>query len=361
MAVDCADCKSFVCRTGRVEALPVNCPMRSELSDFRQLYARSRWREIAYCAARVEAEGYGRWPRVSEMTEFARRIGFRRLGIAHCPSTSPEARLAKAYLKTHGLEAILPPESGCDPEEQARFFKERSADLNIICGMCPGHDSIFIRTSSAPVTSLIVRDLMLQHNPAAALYTSESYFRKALYHEHLRCNRLVSFQGCSNSELDAASRQVVREGRGSWCRVEEVIEFAHRLGAAKLGVVFCSGFRSEARALKRVLVANGFSVSSICCKAGSVPKEEFGIADVQKVRPGGPEMMCNPIGQAELVNREKVHLVLLLGQCVGHDSATMAHVDAPVVCLVTKDRALAHNTAAALYAFEHSPRNVPGE
>jgi uncharacterized metal-binding protein len=63
-------------------------------------------------------------------------------------------------------------------------------------------------------------------------------------------------------------------------------------------------------------------------------------------------MICNPIGQAVLLNRENVHLALLLGQCVGHDSATMAHVEAPAVCVVTKDRALAHNSAAALYALE---------
>jgi uncharacterized metal-binding protein len=72
------------------------------------------------------------------------------------------------------------------------------------------------------------------------------------------------------------------------------------------------------------------------------------------VRPGGAEMICNPIAQAELLNREKVHLVLLLGQCVGHDSATMAHTEAPTVCVATKDRTLGQNTAAALYAFEDS-------
>jgi uncharacterized metal-binding protein len=157
------------------------------------------------------------------------------------------------------------------------------------------------------------------------------------------------------------SRAVVHDGHGHWCRVEEVIELAHRLGATRLGIVFCSGFRTEARILKRVLVANGFTVSSSCCKTGSVPKGELGITDSQKVRPGSPEMICNPIAQAELLNREKAQLVLLLGQCVGHDSATMAHVEAPVVCLVTKDRALAHNSAAALYRFEHSTPNGPSE
>jgi uncharacterized metal-binding protein len=65
--------------------------------------------------------------------------------------------------------------------------------------------------------------------------------------------------------------------------------------------------------------------------------------------------MCNPLAQAELVDREGVELVLLLGQCVGHDSATMAHLRTPAVCLVAKDRVLAHNTVAALYELDREP------
>jgi uncharacterized metal-binding protein len=352
MAIDCADCTSYVCRTGHKEALPENCPMRGDFPGFRELYTQRFWRKMAYHAALVEAEGYGRWPRVREIAEFSQHMGFRRLGIAHCPDTLREARLAERYFKMFGLEAILPPEGDCDPEGQVRCFQEMGTDFNVICGMCAGHDSVFIRASSTPVTSLIVRDTKLQHNPAPALYTSGSYFRKALYRAHLRDKNVNPVRRCTNGELDAVSREIAREGRGNWCRVEEVIELAHRLGATRLGIVFCFGFRAEARVLKRVLNANGFSVSSSCCKTGSVPKKELGITDSQKVRPGSAEMICNPIAQAELLNREKVHLALLLGQCVGHDSATTAHVQAPAVCLVTKDRALGHNPAAALYALE---------
>jgi uncharacterized metal-binding protein len=83
-----------------------------------------------------------------------------------------------------------------------------------------------------------------------------------------------------------------------------------------------------------------------------VPKEKLGIRDAEKVQPGQPEMICNALAQAELLEREGVELVLLMGQCVGHDSATMAHLHVPAVCVVAKDRVLAHNTAAALYELE---------
>jgi uncharacterized metal-binding protein len=329
--------------------------MRGDFPRFEELYSERRWLEMAHNAALVEAAGYGRWPRIREIVEFSHHMGYRRLGIAHCVETSREAKLAHEYLESVGLEAILPLEDECSPAGQSRFFEEVGTDFNIICGMCAGHDSIFIRSSAAPVTSLLVRDSKLQHNPAAALYTSQSYFRSPLYRDHLRDNDLHSRMCFDNAALDLVSRAVTEEGQGKWTRVEEVIELAHRLGAERLGIVFCSGFRMEARILKRVLDANGFTVSSTCCKTGSVPKEKLGISESQKVRPGGPEMICNPLAQAELLNREKVHLVLLLGQCVGHDSATMAHVEAPAICMVAKDRALAHNPAAALYALDSQP------
>lgn len=362
MALNCADCTSYVCRTGHHEALPENCPMRGDFPSFGELYTERRWREMAHNAALVEAAGYGRWPRIREIVEFSHHMGYHRLGVAHCAETLREAKLTHEYLESGGVEAILPPveairptEGECAPEGQSRFFEEVGTDFNIICGMCIGHDSIFIRSSAAPVTSLLVRDSKLRHNPAAALYTSESYFRSPLYRNHLRENDLDSRMCFDNATLDIVSRAVTQEGQGKWSRVEEVIELAHRLGALRLGIVFCSGFRREARILKRVLDANGFTVSSTCCKTGSVPKEELGISESQKVRPGGPEMICNPIAQAELLNREQVHLALLLGQCVGHDSATMAHLEAPAVCVVAKDRALGHNPVAALYALESQP------
>jgi uncharacterized metal-binding protein len=126
------------------------------------------------------------------------------------------------------------------------------------------------------------------------------------------------------------------------------MDLAHRLGATRLGISFCVGFREEARILSKILKTNGFEVSSVCCKTGSTPKEEAGIQDAQKVRPGTREMICNPLAQAELLNRDRIHFALVLGQCVGHDAATFKALDAPAVCLVAKDRVLAHNTVAAL-------------
>ena len=127
------------------------------------------------------------------------------------------------------------------------------------------------------------------------------------------------------------------------------MEFARRLGVQTLGVAFCVGLREEARLLSRVLTANGFDVASVACKTGSIPKEELGLTDDQKVRPGTFEAMCNPIAQARVLNATGNGLNVLFGLCVGHDSLFIKHSEAPVTCLVAKDRVLAHNPIGALY------------
>ncbi len=131
-------------------------------------------------------------------------------------------------------------------------------------------------------------------------------------------------------------------------RVQEICEFAQKMGYRKLGVAFCSGLFHEARVFARILEAQGFEVVSVCCKAGCTPKEAIGIQETEKINIGGFETMCNSIGQAMLMNEEKTDFNTLLGLCVGHDSLFIRYSEAPVTVLVTKDRVLGHNPVAAL-------------
>lgn len=137
-----------------------------------------------------------------------------------------------------------------------------------------------------------------------------------------------------------------------WSRVEETMEFARSLGVQKLGIAFCLGLRREAAVLARIYAENGFEVASAGCKCGSIPKEEIGLKDEDKVRPGQIEMLCNPIGQAEVLNAEETGLNVIVGLCVGHDSLFIRHSNAYVTCLVAKDRVLAHNPVGAIYAHQ---------
>ena len=60
--------------------------------------------------------------------------------------------------------------------------------------------------------------------------------------------------------------------------------------------------------------------------------------------------MCNPAGQAQLLNEAKTQLNALCGLCVGHDAIFAKISEAPVTTLIAKDRVLAHNPVGAIYS-----------
>ncbi len=133
-------------------------------------------------------------------------------------------------------------------------------------------------------------------------------------------------------------------------RVEEIAQFAKKMGYKKLGIASCIGLRHEAETLTTILENRGFDVVSICCKAGAIPKERIGITENQKIKgPGSFESMCNPITQAEILNDEGVEFNILVGLCVGHDSLFFKYAHAPVTVLVAKDRVFGHNPVMGLY------------
>ena len=136
---------------------------------------------------------------------------------------------------------------------------------------------------------------------------------------------------------------------GKLTRVEEIIAFANRLGAKRVGIATCIGLIEETRLFVKVLAAHGIESHTVLCKVGAVDKTEIGIAEQLKVKPGSHESLCNPVLQARLLNEKKTDLNVVVGLCVGHDSLFMKESEAPVTTLITKDRVLGHNPAAALY------------
>ncbi|MFH1382992.1 MAG: DUF1847 domain-containing protein [Chloroflexota bacterium] len=133
-------------------------------------------------------------------------------------------------------------------------------------------------------------------------------------------------------------------------RVEEIAQFAKKMGYKKLGIAHCVGLRNEAEIFVRILENRGFEVVSVCCKTGGTPKERIGIKDNEKIRgPGAFEAMCSPIAQAEILNEAGVDFNVLVGLCVGHDSLFIKYAHAPVTVLLVKDRVFGHNPVAGLY------------
>jgi uncharacterized metal-binding protein len=152
-----------------------------------------------------------------------------------------------------------------------------------------------------------------------------------------------------DGRIARAAAEVEGTYYGKLTRVEEIVAFANRMGAMRIGIATCIGLIEETRAFVKVLKAKDLEPYAVLCKVGSVDKTEIGIPEELKVQKGSYEAICNPIFQARLLNEQKTDLNVIVGLCVGHDSLFMKYSDAPVTTLITKDRVLGHNPAAALY------------
>lgn len=202
--VVCADCRVFACFSGKMEKAPPGCPMELQdevIEKAKAEYGKQDVLNIARNAALVEQEGYCRWTRVEEIMIFARKSGFKKIGLAFCIGLRREAALFNRILQDNGFETVavtcktgsvpkehlglteeekLKPgsfEAMCNPVAQAELMNEQATDLNVILGLCVGHDSLFIRYSNAPVTVLAAKDRVLAHNPLGALYARQ-YFQQ---------------------------------------------------------------------------------------------------------------------------------------------------------------------------------------
>ncbi len=160
---------------------------------------------------------------------------------------------------------------------------------------------------------------------------------------------LERYEEGRNKEIMIASAEVEYEGYCQWTRVQEIMEFARKINARKIGIANCIGLINEARIFARILRANGFEVYSVICKVAGKPKSSVGIPAVCE---NIGAAMCNPILQARLLNNAQTDLNVVIGLCVGHDSLFYKYSDAYVTTLVTKDRVTGNNPAAALYTAQ---------
>ena len=130
-------------------------------------------------------------------------------------------------------------------------------------------------------------------------------------------------------------------------RLEELMMYAKEMRYELLGIAFCIGFENEVRTLTRILEKD-FKVSSVCCKICGVDKS---VLDLERLHgDDGIEAMCNPVGQALVLNSEKTDLNIIVGLCIGHDVLFTKYSEAPVTTFAVKDRVLAHNPLGAIYS-----------
>ncbi len=171
---------------------------------------------------------------------------------------------------------------------------------------------------------------------------------------------LQKYEEPENRRMAQIAAHIEKAGYCEWTRLQEITEFCRAAGFQRLGLVFCSGLRREARIAADYYRKSGFEVISAMCKIGAVDKGDVGIACKDRFNPDEFEAMCNPIGQAELMNEKQTEFNVVLGLCVGHDSLFFRHSDAPATVLAAKDRVLGHNPLAAVYLAGSYYRKLHG-
>lgn len=152
-----------------------------------------------------------------------------------------------------------------------------------------------------------------------------------------------------NRKVTIAAAEVEYENYCKHTRVEEIMDFAKKINAKKIGIATCVGLLKESRILADILRRHGFEVYGVACKAGTQKKTSVGIPECCE---GVGVNMCNPILQAKLLNKAKTDLNVVVGLCVGHDSLFYKYSEALTTTAVTKDRVLGHNPVAALYTAD---------
>ena len=152
-----------------------------------------------------------------------------------------------------------------------------------------------------------------------------------------------------NNRIAVSAAEVEYEGYGKRTRVEEVIQFARKIGAHKLGIATCAGLLDESRTLAKILRTNGFEVYGAVCKMGANPKVSIGIP--KECEAVGVNM-CNPIMQAKTLAAHGCDFNIVIGLCVGHDTLFLRHSKVPTTVMIVKDRVLQHNPVAALYGAQ---------
>ena len=174
------------------------------LAEAMKLYEEDENRRSMIAAAEVEHDYYLQYTRIEEIMAYARKKGMKKLGIATCVGLIKESRKLAEILRYNGFEVYgiackagtqkkvdigIPGRCNavganiCNPILQAKVLNEAKTDLNIVVGLCVGHDSLFYKYSDALVTTAVTKDRVTGHNPVAAIYGADFYFKKRFFPE----------------------------------------------------------------------------------------------------------------------------------------------------------------------------------
>jgi uncharacterized metal-binding protein len=190
----CVDCAINACGKTDVE-YPSFCPSKGfdlqELPELTALMQEEQNARIYKSAAHSAHVGFReKLDRLQETILFAHGYGAKKIGVASCISYAPEARFAANQLRQAGFEVVgvickighltcaqtnVPIEARaadtalCNPIYQAQMLNAEQTDLNVVIGLCAGHDALFLKHAEAPCTVMAIKDFKYGKDNAHSL------------------------------------------------------------------------------------------------------------------------------------------------------------------------------------------------
>ncbi len=165
--MQCALCRNKECLKGK------NCSVIKSGLD----YSGDNLRSVQI-SAWLESD-YLKRTKLEEITIYAKRMGYKKIGIAFCIEYEREARLLydilsryfeifsvcckvcsleKSSFEVRGTEDSEF-EASCNPIGQALLLNDDFTNLNIMLGLKTGYDILFVKYSDAPAIALPVEEL----------------------------------------------------------------------------------------------------------------------------------------------------------------------------------------------------------
>lgn len=154
------------------------------------------------------------------------------------------------------------------------------------------------------------------------------------------------YNNSDDRKLIEKSYNVTSITKAKASRINELIEFSKQMNYNHLGIAFCKGLSKQAKQINDILRSSGFDVTSVCCKTNDIDKSDINVSKINEN--DLPEVACNPLAQASILNNSGADLTVTVGFCMGHDILFYKNIKTPVSPLIVKDRAHMHNPIKGL-------------
>ena len=174
MKADCANCRTHACYTKGV-----NCTGVDE-ADILAAYSEEE-RRIMKAAAYVEGTFYSNITRLEETAEFAKAMGYHRLGLAFCIGLNAEARYIARFYTKQGFECYSVCCKNCSFAKKELGLKQVKPELEHEAMCNPKQSSLPIRawSSSSPAGS--ASDMTRSSTPPAPAPSRRSSSKTACW------------------------------------------------------------------------------------------------------------------------------------------------------------------------------------